>query len=243
MTDSTSQILVSEIKDDQSYCTRQDDGVSGMTVRALSNFCGLAEGSSSAISNLLTQIEDSDLETNTLPETLKPLVGKVLRLETNDPLRSLFVIDEVCHAVLEYYAMDARKYKGKHIAQANYRAIARAGMRVFIWSQTGYSPTSIRSEVGISRQELSTMLIAAITDALAPINHRLEGIEQRLDSLPGVKPKRPWTLPSNTPPEKVPEGYQQLEDGSWLSPEAYQSILRQSQRSLPWDLRRLRDFE
>ncbi|QLE45521.1 hypothetical protein FD723_35080 (plasmid) [Nostoc sp. C052] len=29
-----------------------------------------------------------------------------------------------------------------------------------------------------------------------------------------------------------------FEDGSWLSPEAYQSILRQSKRSLPWDVRR-----
>jgi len=45
------------------------------------------------------------------------------------------------------------------------------------------------------------------------------------------------------PPEQLPEGYQQLEDGSWLSPEAYQSILRQSQRSLPRDVRRLRDYE
>ncbi|MHC5610512.1 MAG: hypothetical protein ACYTXA_05715 [Nostoc sp.] len=45
-------------------------------------------------------------------------------------------------------------------------------------------------------------------------------------------------------PEQVPEGYQQLEDGSWLSPEAYhQSILKQSQRSLPWDVRRLRNYE
>ena len=67
---------------------------------------------------------------------------------------------------------------------------------------------------------------------MTPINQRLEQIEQRLNTLPGAKPKRHWTLPASTPPEQVPEGYQQLEDGSWLSPEAYQSILRQSQRYL-----------
>ncbi|MBD2214483.1 hypothetical protein H6G27_32200 [Nostoc linckia FACHB-104] len=33
------------------------------------------------------------------------------------------------------------------------------------------------------------------------------------------------------------QGYQQLEDGSWLSPEAYESIKRQSRRSLCWDIR------
>ncbi|PAX59436.1 hypothetical protein [Brunnivagina elsteri] len=237
MTDSTSQILVSEIKDDQSYCTRQDDGVSGMTVRALSIFCGLAEGSSSAISNLLTQIEDSDLETNTLPETLKPLIGKVLRLETNDRQNSLFVIDEVCHAVLEYYAMDARKYKGKHIAQANYRAIARAGMRVFIWSQTGYSPTSSISQGLISKAELSDAIATALSQALTPVNRKLERIEQKLNTIPGVQPERPWILPPSTPPEEVPSDYLSVADGSWLSPEAYEHIRKESRKALPWYLR------
>ncbi|BAZ02759.1 KilA-like protein [Tolypothrix tenuis PCC 7101] len=134
------------IKDELGFCTRQNDGVSGMTVRALSNFCGLAIGSSSAISNLLTQIEDSDPETNNLPETLKPLAGQRLRLETNEAQGSMFIIDEVCHAILEYYAIDARKYKGKQVAIRNYRMVARAGLRVFIWSQTGYSPQSVSSE-------------------------------------------------------------------------------------------------
>lgn len=137
--------IVLNVKDELGFCTRQD-GVSGMTVIALSDFCGLAPGSSSAISNLLTQIEDSDPETNTLPKTLKPFAGKVLRLETNDAQNSLFVIDEACQAVLEYYALDARKYKGKQIAQDNYRAIAKAGLRVFIWAQTGYSANALTAE-------------------------------------------------------------------------------------------------
>lgn len=103
------------------------------------------------------------------------------------------------------------------------------------WLTTGQSP--------INSESLTATITAAIEQALTPINQRLEQIEQRLSALPPAKPKRPWTLSANTPLEQVPEGYQQLEDGSWLSPEAYQSILRQSQRSLPWDVRRLRNYE
>lgn len=103
------------------------------------------------------------------------------------------------------------------------------------WLTTGQSP--------INSESLAATITAAIEQALTPINQRLEQIEQRLSAIPGAKPKRPWTLSASTPPEQIPEGYQQLEDGSWLSPEAYQSILRQSQRSLPWDIRRLRNYE
>ena len=103
------------------------------------------------------------------------------------------------------------------------------------WLTTGQSP--------INSESLTATITAALEQALTPINQRLEQIEQRLSALPGAKPKRPWTLPASTPPEQVPEGYQQLEDGSWLSPEAYQSILRQSQHSLPWDVRRLRNYD
>ncbi len=155
MTDSTSQILVSEIKEDQSYCTRTDDGVSGMTVTALADFCGTGK---STITQLLNQISDSDPFTNEFSESLKPFVGNDWRLFTNDPQGRVFIRDEVCHAVLEYYAFDARRYKGKQIAKTNYRTVARAGMRVFIWSQTGYSPISTREQALISKSELNDAL-------------------------------------------------------------------------------------
>jgi enamine deaminase RidA (YjgF/YER057c/UK114 family) len=240
MTENNDQILVSNINDDQSYCTRDVDGVSGMTVTALSQFCGTEQ---QTITQFLNRLRDSDPITNELAECLKPFAGNDWRLITNDPSGSAFIIDEVCHAVLEYYALEARKYKGKQIAVNNYRMIAKAGLRVFIWSQTGYSPKSITSTGAISNTELTATITAAIEQALTPINQRLEQIEQSLKALPGAKPKRPWTLPASTPPEQVPEGYQQLDDGSWLSPEAYESILRQSRRSLPWDIRRFRDYE
>jgi hypothetical protein len=103
------------------------------------------------------------------------------------------------------------------------------------WLTTGQSP--------INNESLTATITAVLEQALTPINQRLEQIEQRLSALPSAKPKRPWTLSASTPPEQVPSGYQQLEDGSWLSPEAYESILRQSRRSLSWELRNIRNFE
>jgi hypothetical protein len=91
-------------------------------------------------------------------------------------------------------------------------------------------------------ESLITTIATAIEQALTPINQRLDRIEQRLSSLPPVKPSRPWTLSASTPSEQVPPDYLQIEDGSWLSPEAYQSILRQGKRALPWELRFFEKF-
>lgn len=129
------------------YYTREPDGVSGMSVSALSELCGLAAGSTTAVSTLLTKIEDSDPETNDLSDVLKPFAGKHLRLETNDPTGMLIITDEVCSSVLEHYAFEARQYEGKSTALQNYRASSRAGMRVFIWSQTGYVPEFLRPQL------------------------------------------------------------------------------------------------
>ncbi|MTJ21246.1 hypothetical protein FJR06_07865 [Dolichospermum sp. UHCC 0352] len=227
---------IEKTNEDQSYCTRFSDGVSGMSVTALAQFCGVEQ---QTVTQFLNRLRDSDPITNELVECLKPFVGSDWRLITNDPSGRVFIIDEVCHAVLEYYALEARKYKGKQIAIENYRIIAKAGLRVFIWSQTGYSPINPSSQGIISKEELSAMITAALEKSLTPITQQLSEIQEQLQLVPGVKPKRPWTLPASTPQEEVPPDYVQIEDGSWLSPEGYQSILRQSRRSLPWDVRRL----
>jgi hypothetical protein len=112
------------------------------------------------------------------------------------------------------------------------------------WSQTGYVPAKLTSQSALSKDEISATITEAVSEALAPITQRLDAIEQRLKALPGAnKPKRPWTLSASTPETDVPDDYVQLEDGSWLSPDAYQSILRQSRRSLPWELRRLKNTD
>lgn len=125
------------------FYTRESDGASGMTVTALAKLAGIAQN---AITVLLNEIAQSDPITNALPELLKPFAGKELRAITNKTDGSKFIVDNVCQAVLEYYAFEARKYNGKEIAIQNYRTIARAGMRVYIWSQTGYDPNKRRTQ-------------------------------------------------------------------------------------------------
>jgi hypothetical protein len=137
----------SENGEESGYYTREPDGVSGMSVSALTRFCGLALGSTTAISNLLRRVEETNPETNDLPESLKPFAGRALRLETNDPQGRLIVPDEVCLAVTEYYAFDARGYQGQEAARNNFRMAGRAGMRVFIWSQTGFVPELLRESL------------------------------------------------------------------------------------------------
>ena len=95
------------------------------------------------------------------------------------------------------------------------------------------------ASVELNQESLNAMITTALEKSLTPITKQLNEIQEQIQLVPGVKPKRPWTLPAFTPQEEVPPDYVQIEDGSWLSPEGYQSILRQSRRSLPWDVRRL----
>ncbi|BAY99912.1 DNA-damage-inducible protein [Tolypothrix tenuis PCC 7101] len=157
-----------QIKDELGFCTRQNDGISGMTVTALANFCGVDQP---VITNLLNRLRDSDSILNELPPSLKSFAGKDWRLILKDGDNSLFILDEVCHAILEYYAVDARKYKGKAIALKNYRMVARAGLRVFIWSQTGYSPQTKSAEQLALYQD-----IPAMQQAIAQLQAQIQNL-------------------------------------------------------------------
>ena len=127
------------------YYTREPDGISGMTVGALARFVGAAQAAT--ITQLLDRIRDADQLTNTLPDSLKAFAGQELRLLTNDPQGRLIIPDEACYAIAEYYSFDARSYQGQELARDNYRMAGRAGMRVFIWSQTGYVPELLRESL------------------------------------------------------------------------------------------------
>ena len=166
-----------QVKDAAGYCTRASDGVSGMTITALADFCGVDQP---AITQILNKIRDCDPITNDLPNSLKPYAGKESRLITNDVKNSLFVIDELCHAILEYYAIDARKYKGKQVAINNYRMVSRAGLRVFIWSQTGYSSQAL------SREQIE--LIQAIPAMQEAINSLISANAQLQSQIQNLLP-------------------------------------------------------
>jgi hypothetical protein len=80
-------------------------------------------------------------------ECLKLFAGRDLRLITNDVQGRRVVSDDACSAVSEYYAFEARQYPGKQAAIDNYRASAKAGMRIFIWVKTGYIPQILRDSL------------------------------------------------------------------------------------------------
>lgn len=136
--------LVPELDNDgkeTGYYTREPDGVSGMTVTALAELSGTSQP---VITSLLNRIRDSDPISNELSDRLKPFAGKELRLISNDPQNRLLIPDEACWAILGYYALDAREYAGKPVARQSYDRIGGAGMRLFIWSRTGFVPGYLR---------------------------------------------------------------------------------------------------
>jgi hypothetical protein len=150
MSDSNEYSLVPEYAEDGSetgYYTREPDGTSGMTVSALSEFCGLAAGSTSALSTLLTLIEESDPETNDLSEPLQSFAGQRLRLETNDPQGRRIIPDEACYAIAYHYANHARAYAGKPVAKQNLLNLGNVSMRLFIWSKTGFVPQVLKERL------------------------------------------------------------------------------------------------
>jgi hypothetical protein len=128
------------------YYTREPDGISGMSVSALAELCGVVP---QTITQLLNRFRDSDPITNDLPDSLKLFAGKDLRLITNDLQGRKIIPDEACYVVLQYYAEEARDYAGKKIAQQNLNSVGKAGMRVFIWLQTGYIPQVLRDQIRI----------------------------------------------------------------------------------------------
>ncbi len=172
MTDTSDYRLVpayNENGQETGYYTRIPDGISGMTVGALSEFCALASGATTTMSDLLTKIELSSPEANELSEPLKPFAGKRLRLEANDLQGRLIVPDEACYAIVEHYAYYARKYDGKEIARHNFRALGRAGIRVFIWSKTGYVPPDLRRPTSGRGCYWYERIKVALTDTEKPL--------------------------------------------------------------------------
>ncbi|BAZ18729.1 DNA-damage-inducible protein (plasmid) [Calothrix sp. NIES-4071] len=165
------ELELSSARSESSFYTRCQDGVSGMNVTALSQFCGVDQP---VMTELLNKLRDSSTLGNNLPASLKPFAGIEQRIIGNQGEKSLYVKDELCHAILEYYALDARKYKGKQIARDNYRMVAKAGLRVFIWSQTGYMPPSAGA---LTQQQLDLIeLIPKLQETINQLQTQIQNL-------------------------------------------------------------------
>lgn len=108
------------IQDELGFCTRNSDGVSGMSVTALANFCGVGQPT---ITVLLNRIRDSNPISNELTECLKTFASKELRSLAIDNSGTIVVGFDACRAILEYFACTARKYKGRNIARMRFAQI------------------------------------------------------------------------------------------------------------------------
>ncbi|MBW4599049.1 MAG: hypothetical protein KME29_05385 [Calothrix sp. FI2-JRJ7] len=183
---------LSSAREDSSFYTRHEDGVSGMSVTALSVLCGTEQH---VITELLNRVRDSNAIVNNLPVSLKPFAGKEHRLIVNTKDSSLFIIDDICHAVLEYYALDARKYKGKQIAQKNYRMVAKAGLRIFIWSKTGYTPYGTSA---LTQQQVD------LIESIPKLQQTIAQIQSQVQNL------LPSTSNSTIPPDWNPQAWKNL---------------------------------
>lgn len=169
MTNSPNYSLVPEYDEfghETGYYTRFPDGVSGMTVTAVAEFCGTSQP---VMTNLLNRVRDSDPISNELSDCLKPFGGKDLRLISNDLQGRRIISDEACYAVAEYYAFESRDYLGKNIAVSNFRSIGNVAMRVFIWSKTGYVPPDLRQPTSSRGYYWYERMKVALTDTEKPL--------------------------------------------------------------------------
>jgi len=118
------------------------DGTVFLSGRGLARACGVAE---SAV---------RDLAANYRADSVKPRDRKVAvalaQQGHSGPLYTQIDVagaktnafpEAVCMAVLEYYAFDANQ-AGQHIAQGHFRVFARAGLRTFVYRETGYLEAS-----------------------------------------------------------------------------------------------------
>ena len=114
------------------------DGTSYLTGRSLADLCGVA---ASAIINQANAWKAGKRESK-LAQWL---------IEHNVDRESLFIetvvsgtkthayTDEICMLILEFYAFEAGQ---RDIAQLRFRALARAGLRAFVYTAVGYDPLS-----------------------------------------------------------------------------------------------------
>lgn len=169
--DDNSEFYLVPEKDDKGnetgFYTRYPDGISGMTISSLAKICGVSK---QIISKWLSKIEGFNPSTTKLPETLKCLIGMDLKLSTNDTQGRKIIPDEVCSVILEYYAFDS-EHDGKNIAKNNFRVVGKVGMRIYIWSKTGYVP----SEFSCNNENISKYNYQDNTKTL---------VENMIDKLP-----------------------------------------------------------
>lgn len=143
--------------------------------------------------------------------------------------------EAVCMAVLEYYAFES-KSPNSSVALRNYRVLARAGLRSFVYARLGYSPnravpdewSKFHERVKLNQvppgyysvfSEMSGLVIALIRNGLPVDEHTVPDIsvgqswsmywrDKGLDSVYGERKKCMHVYPQSYPQSKAnPEAW------------------------------------
>jgi hypothetical protein len=133
--------IVRHVQDGVEFFTVWATGESGLSKSGLALFCGVSQ---QAVSKLFARIEKTS-QPNDLPESLKPLCDKPLKLTTGIVEGTKYsnvdiVPDDACAAVIEYYAFDAPNPTNR--AKQSIRGFVRVGLRVYIHARTGWTADS-----------------------------------------------------------------------------------------------------
>jgi hypothetical protein len=117
------------------------DGSTYLTARGLARMCGIDHAEIVRMSNdwgaeqfrprgqkIASTLAEQGYDKNTI----------FIPVEADGVKHSAFP-EEVCMAMLEYYAFDAGPNRKEH-ALKNYRLLARSSFRVFVYTQVGYDP-------------------------------------------------------------------------------------------------------
>lgn len=121
-------IIKKEI-DGVEFYTEELTGESGMSESGLARLCDVSQQS---INDLLQELATGKCRS----DCLKPFSHKDLWLQGKAPDNAKVVKDEVCAAVIEHYAFEARKKTEK--ALFAYRKFAAKGVRIWIQEITGW---------------------------------------------------------------------------------------------------------
>jgi hypothetical protein len=134
-------------RDGVEFFTIDATGESGMSESGLARLCGVTH---QGISHLL-----QDLAANKVPsECLKLFSGEDLLLQTKGLKNAKVLKDQVCAAVIEYYAFESRNKNDK--ALFAFRKFAAIGMRAWIQATTGWQPEQELPLRRVVRTPLST---------------------------------------------------------------------------------------
>ncbi|MCL1465949.1 P63C domain-containing protein [Argonema galeatum] len=111
------------------FYTHEATGESGMSQSGLARLCDVAQ---QTINVLLQDLATGQARS----ECLEPFAGKDLWLKERGLDQAKVVKDEICAAIIEYYAFEARKTTEK--ALFAYRKFAKMGVRAWIQEITGW---------------------------------------------------------------------------------------------------------